>query len=640
MVTTNRSQLITPWSLSDSAQITLTSLHLFVGTINMTGAVNPVTANAPTVSYSPSSFPVSNWGSFTTTLIVQTTASTPLQNYTITVSATGQTYAGLTTHSIALNLSVVNSGFEISADPSTFDTGTTDMDGTLIRVVSINGFAGIVTLSASVNPKAPGVYIPVTVRMFPDNLTLSPNCVKDSLLLATVTGSIATTYDITVVVNDGPLVRSLVLTFTVDTAQYRSYRTIDFLSTTTGTSVSLLINVLNQTSFLGPVSLYATVWPSVPNGPVISFQPASLSLTSLGWNTAEMVVSTQPNTPLGVYVVFLNESSGTMRLSPVAVVLTVEVPIPFSLTANPASFVLIAGYGIASSQLSVTNLGTSQGQVTVTDSYNGTALTVILWRNPSLYYILNDPLDISNGSSAVLSVVVTANPNAVAGNYTVTITGTSGNDTHTTTIRITMFSLSTSFLECQVYRIGVPYPSSVIDLVYNFTDIGQLSMTVLTVQLQAFNRSSFPISNSVVLAGGQSKAVTTTLEIPVSIQLGPQTLYFYVQWEFFNPASSAWQMANPIAFSGNLTIVSPPIPPPSTTPPPTGPSSGMSGFVQTILTLVNQVAGGQIIMPMFNGSFDQATLLVIGVAIYWCLVLLAVVLLVRQERKAKAGTSP
>jgi hypothetical protein len=605
----------------------------------MTGAVNPVVANGPTVSYSPSSFPVSNWGSFTTTLIVQTTPSTPIQNYTITVSATGLTYLGLTTHSIILNLTVVNSGFEISANPSTFDTGTTDTDGTVIRVVSINGFAGNVTLSASVNPKAPGVYIPVTVRMFPDNLTLSPNGAKDSLLLATVTGSIADSYDITVVVNDGALVRSLVLTFTVDTVQYRSYRTIDFLSDTTGTSVSLSINVLNQTSFLGPVSLHATVWPIVPNGPVISLQPSSLSLTSLGWNTAEIVVTSQSNTPLGVYIIFLNESSGTMRLSPVAIVLTVEVPIPFSLTTNPASFVLVAGNGIVTSQLSVTNIGTDPGQVTLTDSYNATALTVILWLNPSLYYTLNNPLDISNGSSMVLSVVVTASPNAVAGNYTVTITGTSGNVTHTTTIRITMFSLSTSFLSCQVFSAGQPYPGSVISLIYNFTDIGQLSMTIQDVQLIAFSRGSFPISNPVVLSGGQSKTVTTTLEIPVTTQLGTQTLYFYVYWEFYNPASLAWQMANnPIVFSGNLTIVAPPGSQPPTTPHPSGPSSGTSGFAQTIQNFVYLVASGRAIMPLFDGSVDQATLLVIAVAIYWGLISFAVVLLVRQRNRAKVSS--
>jgi len=296
MVSTNRGPLITPRSLSDTAQITVTSLHLFAGTISMTGAVNPVTANAPTVSYSPSSFPVSNWGSATTTLTIQTAALTPIQNYTILVSATGQTYAGSTTHSIALNLSIVNSGFEISANPSTFNTGTTDTDGTVIRVVSVNGFAGNVILSASVNPKAPGVYIPVTARMLPNNLTLYPNSTQDSLLIATVSGSVATSYDITVVVNDGPLVRSLVLTFWVNTAQYRGYRTLDYLSATTGTTVRLLINVLNQTSYPGPVYLHATVLQSLPNAPANSFQPPSISLTPIRWNTTDMVVTTHSYT--------------------------------------------------------------------------------------------------------------------------------------------------------------------------------------------------------------------------------------------------------------------------------------------------------------------------------------------------------
>jgi len=637
IVTTNRAQLITPRSLADADQITVTSLHLFAGTINMAGTVNPVIANAPTVSYSPTSFTVSNWGSATTTLTVQTTATTPLQNYTITLSATGQTYAGPTTHSITLNLSVVNSGFEISANPSTFNTGTTDTDGTIIRVASVNGFAGNVTLSASVNPKAPGVYIPVTVRMFPNNLTLSPNGVQDSLLIATVSGSVADSYDITVVVNDGPLVRSLVLTFWVNTVQYRGYRTLNFLSATTGTTENLLINLTNQTSYLGPVTLHATVSPSVPNGPVISFQPSSLSLTSIGWNTTKMVVTTQSNTPLGVYIVVLSESSGTINLNPIAVILTLEVPVQFDMTVSPASFVLVAGNGIANAQLSITNLDKNPGQVAVSTSYNPTAFTVVLWRNPSLYYIENDPLDITNGSTAVLSIVVQANPSARAGNYTVTIAGASGSIIQATTIRVEVVSLSSSFLECQVFRAGIPYPSSTINLDYNFTDIGQLSMTVLEVQLQAFSRTSLPISTHVTLTGGQSKIITTTLEIPGTARLGPQILSFYVQWEFYNPSNSQWEIANPLVFNGNLTILAPPAPQPPTpsTPHSTGPSSGITNLAQTLQDLVSQLAGGQSTMPLFNGSLDEATVLVIAVAIYWGLLLLAILLLVKQRNRIR-----
>jgi hypothetical protein len=639
MVTTNREQLITLRSLSDTAQITVTSLHLFAGTISMTGAVTPAIANAPTISYSPSSFPVSNWGSGSTSLIVQTTSMTPLQNFTILVSATGQTYAGLTTHSITLNLIVVNSGFEISANPSTFDTGTTDSDGTVIRVVSINGFAGNVTLTASVGPKAPGVYIPVTVRMFPDNLRLRPNAEQDSLLIATVSGSIATSYDVTVVVNDGALVRSLVLTFQVDTAQYRSYRTIDWLSATTGTTNSLLINVLNQTSYPGPVSLTDKIFPSIPNGPVISFQPSSLSLTSLGWNTADMVVTTTSNTPLGVYILFLTESSGTMKLSPVAVILTVEDPIQFSLTVSPASFVVQAGFGVANAQLSISNLSNSPGQVTVATSYNTTALSVVLWRNPSLYYIERDPLDISSNSTTTLSLAVTSSHNAATGNYTILITGTSGNITHSTFLRISVFDFNTDFLEAVLFQVGDAYPGSSPQLIYNFSDIGQLAMSVLGVQLQAFNRTYFPISSPVALTGGENKTVTTTLQIPNTVRPGLQRLYFYILWEFYNPVTSQWVTANPLQFSGNLTIVTPPVSPPPTTPTPgpTGPFPSITGFMRTLQSFVFRLANGQSMMPLPNGS-SQEVILVTAVASYACLAALAGLLFARQKRRTKTRT--
>ncbi len=631
LVTSNRGSMITARGLSDSAQITVTSLHLFVGTIDMTGTVTPAVANVPTVSYSPASFPVSNWGSYTTTMIVQTTPLTPLGNYTILVSATGQTYAGLTTHSIKLNLTIVNSGFSISADPSTFDTGTTDSDGTVIRVVSVNGFAGIVSLSASVNPKAPGVYIPVTARMFPDNLTLTPNGENDSLLIATVSGSVVDSYDITVVVNDSGLVRSLVITFQVDAAQYRSYRTIDWLSATKGISNRLLINVLNQTSFLGPVSLSAKIFPTFPNGPVISFQPSSLNLTSLGWNTANMVVITSTATPLGVYIVFLTESSGTMRLSPVAVVLTVETPIQFGLAVSPASFVVEAGFGVSSSQLTVTNLGSNSGQVIISASYDPTALGVVLWRNPSQYYLANDPLDISGYSTGILTVAVTSGHNVATGNYTVLLTGTSGNITHSIVITFSVINFGADFLEAKVYQVGDAYPGSTTQLEFDFSDIGTLSMTVQDVQIQAFNRSTFQISNPVVLMGGENKTVTTTLVIPSTVRPGTQIVIFFVQWQFYNPVTSQWTGANPLQFYGNLTIVSSPT---SQPPPSIGPSTALTGFAQMLRNIVSVIAGAPGSLPLLDGSF-QETFLVTAVGVYASLVSLAGLLYLRQTRRTR-----
>jgi hypothetical protein len=245
-----------------------------------------------------------------------------------------------------------------------------------------------------------------------------------------------------------------------------------------------------------------------------------------------------------------------MRLSPVAVVLTVETPIQFGLAVSPASFVVEAGFGVSSSQLTVTNLGSNSGQVIISASYDPTALDA--------------------------------------------------------------------------------YPGSTTQLEFDFSDIGTLSMMVQDVQIQAFNRSTFQISNPVMLMGGENKTVATTLVIPSIARPGTQIVIFFVQWQFYNPVTSQWTGANPLQFYGNLTIVSSPTsqPPPSQRPPLIGPSTALTGFAQMLRNIVSVIAGGPGSLPLLDGSF-QETFLVTAVGAYASLVSLAGLLYLRQTRRTR-----
>jgi hypothetical protein len=295
-----------------------------------------------------------------------------------------------------------------------------------------------------------------------------------------------------------------------------------------------------------------------------------------------------------------------------------------------------AGFGVSSSQLTVTNLGSNSGQVIISASYDPTALGVVLWRNPSQYYLANDPLDISGYSTGILTVAVTSGHNVATGKYTVLLTGTSGNITHSIVITFSVINFGADFLEARVYQVGDAYPGSTTQLEFDFSDIGTLSMMVQDVQIQAFNRSTFQISNPVMLMGGENKTVATTLVIPSIARPGTQIVIFFVQWQFYNPVTSQWTGANPLQFYGNLTIVSSPTsqPPPSQRPPLIGPSTALTGFAQMLRNIVSVIAGGPGSLPLLDGSF-QETFLVTAVGAYASLVSLAGLLYLRQTRRTR-----
>ena len=72
----------------------------FTGTVALTGAVSPVVANGPTLSFSPTQI---TGGSGTSTLTARTTTSTPKNTYTITITGTSGSKQHTTTVTLVAN---------------------------------------------------------------------------------------------------------------------------------------------------------------------------------------------------------------------------------------------------------------------------------------------------------------------------------------------------------------------------------------------------------------------------------------------------------------------------------------------------------------------------------------------------------
>lgn len=190
-----------------------------------------------------------------------------------------------------------------------------------------------------------------------------------------------------------------------------------------GASVSSIISVNGQNGFSGNVSFSVA---GVPRGVTATFSSASSEWKST--LTLQPGASAVP----GTYEVTVTGTSGTLTSS-ATVALTIPQP-SFSLAATPSALTVLAGGSGANSLISVSNeVGLSNGAVSLAVFGAPAGVTVTMnW--PSL----------APGASVTLTT--SAGATVKPGTYPITITGTSGTATSSTTIALTIpqpsFSLS------------------------------------------------------------------------------------------------------------------------------------------------------------------------------------------------------
>ncbi len=128
---------------SATSTVTVGALSGFSGSVALTCAVSPASANAPTCSFSPTSIHPGT----SATLTVATTASTLGGSYSVTVTGT----SGGFVHSTTVNLGV--SDFTVSASalsPTAVDPGASATS--TVTVGALNGFSTLVALTCSIVP--------------------------------------------------------------------------------------------------------------------------------------------------------------------------------------------------------------------------------------------------------------------------------------------------------------------------------------------------------------------------------------------------------------------------------------------------------------------------------------------------------
>jgi hypothetical protein len=184
------------------------------------------------------------------------------------------------------------------------------------------------------------------------------------------------------------------------------------LSVTAGSTATDTITVTDLNSFTGSVTLAAS---GLPTGVTAAFGTNPTTGSSVVTFTAASTAAA------GTSTVTITGTSGTL-IKTTTIALTVAAAGSYTIAPTPSALTVTAG-GAAMDNITVTDLNSFTGSVTLAASGLPTGVTAAFSTNPTI------------SSSAV---TFTAATTATAGTSTVTITGTSGTLSVTTTISLTV----------------------------------------------------------------------------------------------------------------------------------------------------------------------------------------------------------
>jgi hypothetical protein len=198
------------------------------------------------------------------------------------------------------------------------------------------------------------------------------------------------------------------------------------LSLDQGASLTSTVSVISVNGFSGTVSL--SVYFTGSKLPA-SLTPTSVSVPANGTAKSTLTVTATGNVGnYNVVVIGIASSHGKTTFASTEVSVQIVSNQDFAITSSPSSIVNIFG-------------STNTTTITVT-SMNGYTGTVSLTFTAPFGYITvggsQNALTLSSGGTASSTLTITTSLSTKLGNYNVTVTGTSGSRTHSTTISLTV----------------------------------------------------------------------------------------------------------------------------------------------------------------------------------------------------------
>jgi subtilase family serine protease len=306
-------------------------------------------------------------------------------------------------------------GFSINASPTSRMVAQNASTTYAFTVFPFNGYTGTVAFSVS------GLPVGATASFAPPSVT---NSGTTTLTVTTAANTPLSTYTLAVTGSDGTVGHTSHVTLIVANPDFSVSATPASQSVLQGQSV-------NYTTTLTPINQYAgTVSFSVsglPAGATATFTPPSVTTSG---NTT-LAVSAAATTPAGSYTLTITGTDGVLTHT-TSVTLVVS-PVDFTVTAAPLS--------------QSANRGTTATYTVTQGAINGYVGTVTYSVTSAL------PAGVSVGftpptvtGAGTTSLAVTSSATTPLGSFSITISGSDGTFTHTTTVTLVVtipdFSLS------------------------------------------------------------------------------------------------------------------------------------------------------------------------------------------------------
>lgn len=286
----------------DTSTITATPLNGFTGTVSLqcnvttapSGATKPINC-----TISPTSVNITGTAGVTSTLSIGTTTSTTSGAYVVTVTGKAGSITQTTTVDVTVTGTSTTGGFALSSNPSSLglNGGATTGDTTTISVTPSSGFTGAVTLQCNVTPPS-GATTPINCNISPSPVTISGTAAVTSTL--TIGSTSATTdgvYVVTITGKSGTISQVMTVNVTIAAPIVGSYALSNsgpitvIPGTTTGNTST--ISVTGSGGFSGAVGLTCAISPTAATDPATcSLSPASVTISGASAETSTLTVST------------------------------------------------------------------------------------------------------------------------------------------------------------------------------------------------------------------------------------------------------------------------------------------------------------------------------------------------------------
>jgi hypothetical protein len=296
--------------------------------------------------------------------------------------------------------------YSLSANPAAVTVAQGNVVTSTITVTSLNGFNSPVSLGVGGCPAS------TTCVLSPSSVTPPANgTAAFTLTMTTSSSSPAGTFPLTISDN-GTHTASVSLTITAP--NFSISASPSSVTVAQGSAANSTITITSTAGYSKPVALSVTNCPAT-----CSFNPGSVTPSANGSVTSALSIT---GAAPGTYSLTISGTDGTLTHT-TSLSLTVNAPAGDFTISAPAS-------------VTVSRKSTGSVTITLTATGSSTPVTLSISGVPSKVTTSFSPNPATATGTSTLNI--SANPQAPVGNYTLTITGTSGTHSHTATVSLTI----------------------------------------------------------------------------------------------------------------------------------------------------------------------------------------------------------